>query len=308
MVNITTVTANKIIVDTDGHFFNTNEGVQFIDTGNLTGVNTTDTYYIESRDALGFVLKDVNDNTITVALQTGSTDAGTARMIIAETTVDTQGGQPWGDDSYKYQVLNGVQTYLLPISNPSGIGINELYLVGTEIVSTVNFPTTYVPDSPVPYTVEVVRGQRGTAQSAQADGAKIVRLIEQQNASYIFPNPITANGTTINVAEFSAAIKAGDLFRLNKTDLDTGGEYAKVTVINPADAQSFTINNGDFGSTVLPKDPLEVFKTISTTGNTQISGDVVIGYDVTKPFINAENDQNLADAYGKNSSEATDAH
>ena len=120
---------------------------------------------------------------------------------------------------------------------------------------------------------------------------KIVRLIEQQNASYIFPNPITANGTTINVAEFSAAIKAGDLFRLNKTDLDTGGEYAKITVINPADAQSFTINNGDFGSTVLPKDPLEVFKTISTTGNTQISGDVVIGYDVTKPFINAENDQ-----------------
>ena len=42
VVNITTVTANKIIVDTDGHFFNTNEGVQFIDTGNLTGVNTTD--------------------------------------------------------------------------------------------------------------------------------------------------------------------------------------------------------------------------------------------------------------------------
>ena len=134
------------------------------------------TYYIESRDALGFVIKDVNDNTITVALQQGSTDAGTARMIIAETTVDTQGGQPWGDDSYKYQVLNGVQTYLLPISNPSGIGINELYLVGTEIVSTVNFPTTYVPDSPVPYTVEVVRGQRGTAQSAQADGQEDCKI------------------------------------------------------------------------------------------------------------------------------------
>ena len=305
VVSITTVTANKIIADTDGHFFNTNEGVQFIDVGNLTGVNTTTTYFIESRDALGFVLKDVNDNTITVALQSGSTDAGTARMIIAETTVDTVGGQPWGDDSYKNQILNGVQTYLLPISNPSGIGINELYLVGTEIVSTVNFPTTYVPDSPVPYTVEVVRGQRGTAQSAQADGAKIVRLIEQQNASYISPNPITAPSTTINVAEFSAAIKAGDLFRLNKTDLDTGGEYAKITVINPADAQSFTINNGDFGSTVLPKDPLEVFKTISTTGNTQITGDVVIGYDTTKPFINATNDQNLADAIGKNNSEAT---
>jgi hypothetical protein len=307
VVNITTVTANKIIVDTSGHFFNTNESVQFIDVGNLTGVNTTSTYYIESRDALGFVLKDVNDNTITIALQSGSTDAGTARMVIAETTVDTVGGQPWGDDSYKNQILNGVQTYLLPISNPSGIGISELYLVGTEIVQTVNFPTTYVPDSPVPYTVEVIRGQRGTAQSAQADGQKVVRLIEQQNASYISPNPITAAGTTINVAEFSAAIKAGDLFRLNKTDLNTGGEYTRITVINPADAQSFTINNGDFGTTVLPKDPLEVFKTISTTGNTQISGDVVIGYDTTKPFINAANDQNLADAYGKNNSEATGA-
>jgi hypothetical protein len=307
IVNITTVTNNKILVDTSGHFFNTNEAIQFIDVGNLTGLSTSDTYYILSRDALGFTLKDVNDNQITIGLQSGSTDAGTARAKISETVIDTVGAQPWGDDSYKYQVLNGEQTWLMPISNPSGIGINELYLVGTEIIRTVNFPTTYVPDAPQPYTVEVTRGERGTAQSAHADGESLIRLVEQQNASYIFPNPLTALDSTINVAEFSAAIKQGDLFRLNKTDLDNGGEYVKITVINPADAQSFTINNGDFGTTVLPKDPLEVFKTITTTGNTQISGDVVIGYDTTKPFINAANDQNLADAYGKNSSEAIGA-
>ena len=156
VVNLTTVTANKIIVDTSGHFFNTNESVQFIDVGNLTGVNTTSTYYIESRDALGFVLKDVNDNTITIALQSGSTDAGTARMVIAETTVDTVGGQPWGDDSYKNQILNGVQTYLLPISNPSGIGISELYLVGTEIVQTIPLSKTELPlTSRSPLTVRL---------------------------------------------------------------------------------------------------------------------------------------------------------
>ena len=307
VVNVSTVTSNKIIVDSSGHFFNTNEAVKFIDVGNLTGVNTSNTYYIQSRDALGFVLKDVNDVTVVVGLQSGSNDAGSARMIIAETTVDTQGNQPWGDDTDKYRILNGVQTWLLPISNPSGIGINELYLVGTEIVKTINFPTTYVPDSPQPYTVEVTRGERGTAKSAQSDGQKILRLVEQQNASYIFPNPLTANSDTINVAEFSASIKEGDLFRLNKTDLNNGGEYVRITVINPADAQTFTINNGDFGTSVLPKNPLEVFKTISTTGNTQISGDVVIGYDTNKPFINAENDQNLADAYGKTSSQSTGA-
>ena len=92
---------------------------------------------------------------------------------------------------------------------------------------------------------------------------------------------------------------------MNKTDLNTGGEYVRISVINPADAQSFTINNGDFGNDAAPKDALEVFKVITTTGQTQVTGDVVIGYDTAKPFINATNDQNFADATGKQSSTAT---
>ena len=146
---------------------------------------------------------------------------------------------------------------MLPISNPSGIGINELYLVGTEIVKTVDFPTTYVPDAPVPYTVEVVRGQRGTAQSAQADGQKIQRLIEQQNASYIFPTQLpliapqlTLQNSLLLLKQVTYSVSIRQIWTLVVN-------MQKSRLINPADAQSFTINNGDFGSTVLPKTHLK---------------------------------------------------
>ena len=302
LVNIDTVVSNKLLVDSQGHYFNTNEAIQFIDVGNLTNLLVNTTYYIASRDALGFTLKDDQDNNITIGLQSGSSDAGTARARIFETNIDTEGAVPWGSNNDKYQIIDGQQTWLLPISNPNSIGINELYLIGTEIIRTINFPSTYVPDSPQPYTVEVTRAERGTFSTSHSDGEKIIRLVEQQNASYIFPSPLTPLDQAINVAEFSATVKAGDLFRLNKVDLDTGGEYVKITVINPADAQSFTINNGDFGTEILPENPLQVFKVISTTGNTQIIGDVVIGYDTTKPFINTTNDQALAQEFGETSS------
>jgi hypothetical protein len=131
-----------------------------------------------------------------------------------------------------------------------------------------------------------VRAQRGTKISSHASGNRIYRLVEQTNATYVFPSPITGTDTALNLAEFSASIKENDILRLNKINLDEGGEYVRVTQINPANAQTFTINNGDFGNEAISKNPLEVFKTITTTGNTQIVGDVVIGYDTNRPFIN----------------------
>jgi len=303
LVNIQTVVANKIIVDS--HWFSQNDAVEFIDTGNLTGLSSFTTYFIDQRDSTGFTLKDSSDNSIVISLQTGSNDAGTARVRLFATVIDTTGDVPWGSDAFKNRILDGKQTWNLPINNPTGIGINQLYLIGKEIVQTVNFPTSYVPNSPIPYVVEVTRAERGTSQTSHPDGERVYRLVEQQNASYITPNPISAVDEFINVAEFSANIKLGDLFRLNKLNLNEGGEYVRIATVNPADAQAFTINNGDFGNESISKDPLEVFKTISTTGNTQISGDVVIGFDTQKPFINAENDQNLADFYVNPSSTST---
>jgi hypothetical protein len=301
LVNIQTVVANKLIVTTS-HWFSQNDAVEFIDVGNLTGVIPFSTYYILERDSTGFTLKDSSDQLITIGLQTGSSDAGpTCRMRLFSINVDTAGDVPWGDDTYKNRILDGKQTWNLPISNPTGISINQLYLIGNEIVRTVNFPTPFVPNSPIPYIVEVTRGERGTAQTSHPDGERIARLVEQQNASYI-DEFLALASNAIKVAEFSANIRINDLFRLNKINLDEGGEYVRIDAVNPSDAQSFTINNGDFGTEADDRQALQVFKTISTTGNTQISGDVVIGYDVNKPFINPQNDLNLSDSYGYNSS------
>jgi len=304
IVNLQTVVANKIIV-TSSHWFSENDAVKFIDVGNLTGLSTSTTYYILSRDAVGFTLKDSSDNPVVVSLQTGFTDAGTARVQLQSIVIDTQGDTPWGDDTFKTRVVDGNQYWSLPLSNPTGIGINQLYLIGVEIVRTVGFPTPYVPNSPVPYTVEVERGQRGTAQVSHPDGERIYRLVEQQNASYITPSPLSGTDTALNLAEFSANVTVNDLLRLNKQSLNVGGEYVRVNQVNPAAAQSFTINDGNIGTTAIPREAQRVFRTISTTGDTQIIGDVVIGYDVNQPSLDVENTQRVADDKGYPSSTST---
>ena len=307
LLQIDTVNNNKLLVANPP--FSANDAVVFFDVGNLTGVSTNTTYFVAARDSAGFTVKDSSGNPITISLSSGSTDAGLARIRIFATEIDTVGDVPWGDDTYKTgnTTLDGKETYTLPINNPTGVSINQLLLIGTEIVKTVDYPSSFVADSPIPYTVEVTRGERGTAASSHPDGSRIFRMVEQQNASYIFPSPLTGTDTAINVAEFSAAIEVDDYFRLNKVDLNTGGEYVRINQINPADAQTFTINNGDFGDEATPKDALEVFKVITTTGQTQITGDVVIGYDTSKPFINPANDQNIADDTGYTNSTATGA-
>jgi hypothetical protein len=304
IVRLQTVVSNKLIV-LSSHWFSQNDAVKFIDVGNLTGVNTNTTYFILERDANGFTLKDSSNNLITIGLVDGFNDAGSARIQLLSTLVDTQGDVPWGSDDFITRVVDGVQYWSLPINNPTGIGINELFLINNEIIKTVGFPTTFTPNSPSPYTVEVTRGERGTARVSHPDGSKIFKLVEQENASYVFPSPVTPTDTALNVAEFSANIKVNDILRIGKINRDAGGEYVRVTVINPADAQTFTINDGDFGNEAISRNPLQMFKVISTTGNTQIIGDVIIGYDSTQSSLNPENDQNLRDRLGQLSSTAT---
>jgi len=287
--NVQTVTSNKLLVE--GHWFSQNDAVRFIDVGNLSGVSVNTVYYVRERDLAGFTLQNNSGGLITIGLIGGATNAGTARIGLSQTFVDTAGDLPWGDNSF----LNTDGTWTLPINNPRGIAINQLYLIGTEIVKTVSFPTSFNPDSPTTYTVRVERAQDGTARTSHPDGERLYRLVKQENASYIFPNPVLATATTVNIAEFSGTLRLGDLLRINKGLQNE--EYVRISQINTSDAQAFVINNGDFGTTVLPKNPLQMLKTISTTGNTQIIGDVIIGYDTSQNSENPANDLALADYY-----------
>jgi hypothetical protein len=307
VVNIQTVDDNKIIVQ-DSHWFSQNDAVKFVDVGNLVGVNTTTTYYILDRDALGFTLQDSSNNQIIISISSTFGDAGNARIQLFSTVIDTQGDIPWGSDSFKTRIVDGIQYWSLPISNPTGIGIGEFYLISNEIIRTVAFPTQFIPNNPIPYTIEVSRGERGTSLVSHPDGTRLFRLVEQENASAVSPNPANPEDTVLQIAEFSANLRVNDILRIGKINRDSGGEYIRVSIVNPANAQTFTITDGDFGNEAIPKNPLQVFKVISTTGDTQISGDVVIGYDTNQSTtLNPQNDLNLRDKYGFPSSTSTGA-
>ena len=99
MQDISTVSNNKLIIASSP--FSANDAVIFFDVGNLTGVSTNTTYYVAARDSAGFTLKDSNDVAVTIGLATGTTDAGTARVQLQSTRIDTVVDVPWGDDIFK---------------------------------------------------------------------------------------------------------------------------------------------------------------------------------------------------------------
>jgi hypothetical protein len=158
------------------------------------------------------------------------------------------------------------------LNNPQGISINDFLLIGTEIVKTTNFPTVNAP-----YTVTVSRAQEGTRAVDHSDNTRVVKLFRQQSATYIFPQPVNATTTSINLADFSGTINVNDILRINKGT--TSEEYVQITQINQSDAQFFVVNDGNVGTEAVPLTPKDVFKVISTTGDTTILGDVTIGYD-----------------------------
>ena len=283
---ITTVTAApnyKLLLDFN--YFTENDPVIFTDVGNLTGVQTGVTYYVLDSEGssltgaggtAGIILTTTpgSNTPIPIGLQSGTTDAGNAKIYLAFTSIQTQGDVPWGGPSFQ----NTDGSYRLYVNNPTGLAANQYLLINTEVLFTTNEPSlTY------PYYVDVQRGVDGTRLQAHPSGDRVYALGKEEGATYIFPNPIDSTSTSLNIGEFSAVVEPGDLFRLNAGG--AGEEWVRITQVNLSNAQKFVINNGDFGDQVSPLDPLEVFKVTSTTGNTRIVGDLTIGYDTSNSAL-----------------------
>jgi hypothetical protein len=290
ILQINAVVSNKL--NFSSNYLSQNDPVVFIDTGNLAGVLTNVVYFVKQSDSSGVTLTNVlNGNTITITLLQGFVDPGTARLRLKSTVIDTIGDEFWGSIDFE----NPDGSYRLPLNNSSNVVANQLYLIGTEIVRTISDPTPTRP-----FIVNVLRAQEGTVRVAHPDGEKVILLNKQESASYIFPNPISPTDSTVNIGELSAFLRVNDLFRLNKgTEFD---EFVKINVINTSDAQALTITNGDIGTEISPKNPLEMFKVISTTGNTQVIGNIIIGYDTNSLDENISNTIAVADAFGTTSS------
>jgi len=270
-VSLATVVSNKLLASAINitfftgykHYFTEGNAVKFQSVGNLSNVNTTTTYFIKDKDEQGFTLSTLGDlsTTHTIGLVGTATDAGNAVLILAFTSLDNQGA-----------ALTSATATVLEVNNPQGINIADFLLIGTEIVKT-----TSIPSPTKPYLVNVARGQEGTQPVTHADNTQIVKLVKQENAAFIFPNPVTATSTSVNLSDFTGTFANDDLLRLNKGTLSE--EYVKITAINTADAQSLVITNGNFGTASVPLTPKTTFSVISTTGDTFALGDVTIGYD-----------------------------
>ena len=305
---IDTVTAApnyKLLLDFN--YFTENDPVEFTDVGNLTNVTTGTTYYVlDSEGSLisnsggvsGIILTDTPGGTTPVAigLQGGATDAGNAKVILSFTSVDTEGAGPWGGPTFQ----NPDGSYRLYLNNPTGITANQLLLINTEILFTIDEPSFNAP-----YYVDVARAQDGTQLQEHPDGDRIFALGREIGATFIFPNPLTATETTLNIGEFSAVVEPGDLLRLNGGG--TTDEFVRVTQVNLSNAQSLIVNNGDFGDEINPLEPLDVFKVVSTTGNSRVIGDLTIGYDTSLSSLlddDVVNSNNVGDRFGRTSSTA----
>ena len=270
-VFLQTVITNKILVDQNvneifftgfKHYFAVGNPVKFVNTGNLNNVNNTTTYYILAQDETGFTLSTSIDGPVhPIGLIGSSTDAGNASIYLDFTSIDTTGSIS----------VNPTQT-TIELNNPQGISINDYLLIGTEIVRTTNFPSPTKP-----YIVSVQRGVDGTQPISHPDNTRVAKLFRQQNAAFIFPNPVIPTGTTLNLSDFSGTFNINDILRLNKGT--SSEEFVRINQINTSDAQSFVINDGDFGTESNPKDALTTFSVISTTGDTFALGDVTIGFD-----------------------------
>jgi len=250
------VASTKILLS--NNYFVPGNAVRFVALGNIGGVSTSVIYYVIESDSSGITISTtVGGSPIVINLNAGATGPGAAKIILDKTSVDTAGSN----------YLSSTAT-TIPINNSNNIGLNEFYLIGgIEIVKTVNIPTvTY------PFSMEVLRGQEGTVAVAHGDNATIVKLDKTENATFIFPSAIDGTSGTLNLAEFSGTFAIGDFLRIDKGT--SSEEYVKISVINESDAQTFSINNGATGSS-----KITTFNVVTTSGNTDIRGDVTIGFD-----------------------------
>lgn len=257
LVSITSpVSATKLLI-TNNTLVSGN-AIVFTSVGNLSGVNTTTTYFVVNADSNGITIATTSGGTpITITYVGGTSSPGLAAVRLQNTLVD-----PFGSSE-----VSSTSTSI-PINNPDGLDQIGIYLlINTEIVRTVNLPSSVIP-----YTVQVERGVDGTSAVAHQPGDRIVRLIKTDNATYIFPSSVTSNQTNVNLAEFSGAFKPNDILRIDKNT--SSEEFVTITTVNTSDAQTFSINNGGSGSS-----KLTTFNVVTTTGDTDILGDVTIGFD-----------------------------
>ena len=310
---VNTVTAGpnyKLLFDFN--YFVEGNPVIFTDIGNLTNVVVDTIYFVidsegssvsNTSGSSGIIISETpNGPALPIGLVGGATDAGNARIVLAQTQIDTSGGDAWGGSAFLQQPagFNGQDVYRLFLNNPQGVGANQYLLVNKEVLFTINEPSFDAP-----YFVDVVRAQDGTALVEHPDGDRIFGLGKEVAATYIFPSPLNATDTNLNVGEFTAVVEPGDLFRLNPAGASS--EWVRITNINLSDAQSLVVNNGDFGSELNPLEPYDVFKVVSTNGNTRIIGDLTIGYDTSIASLlddDVENSQEISARTSRSSSTA----
>jgi hypothetical protein len=243
--------------------------------------------------------------------------------VTIDRTIDTQGASLWtgsefivdSDDPSEYflpigEVSTNIQfevgAYLLidrsvavPQQNttvsPVGEQYSELLLV-TELTNLNNV-------SDLPLRVKVKRARNlldvngnmivdGTSPSGfkylrndHPDNAIIIRYNLSENVSFVDNANGLANGAVgalenLSTGVFSGTVKQGDIFRL------TDSELTFINAINLTSPQRFIINDGG-------NPAVNVFTVESTSGDTEILGNLTVNKDIRLLGSNTENNQRL---------------
>jgi len=212
-------------------------------------------------------------------------------------TIDSQGNALWGGTTFQ----EGTNTYYLPLNEAIGItdiAIGDFLLIdrgdttggsnqaNSEIVKVVTLINASNANDSEGYRVEVERAQEGTTlRTDHPDNCKVVKLLKQNNVSYLTQAIATAgsqgDSVSITTAEFGGSIKINDIIRLND------GELFNVSGISTdaSNIQGLRINDG------AEPTAFTVFEVLSTTGQTTIEGPTEVRNDITLTGSTSNNDK-----------------
>jgi hypothetical protein len=281
---------------------------QFLDaTGSLGGLGAAFTILIRF------------DFTIDITIESGGEGYADNETL---TITDAQlGGGGGGDLTFDVNGVNAAgNNYYLPITTPSvnDFQLGDLLLIDrqvgpqdatgqpiagytsdeskSEIVQVIGIDNISNPNDPQGFRLIVTRGIDGTASATDhPDSCVIAKLDKQSNSSYITGSDLDGNGeldepltgigadpanVNIGVAEFGGTITTQDYFRLS------GLEFCSIEQLISTSPQSLQINDGGDPAAI-------VFNVESTTGNTQIFGNITAGSGFNK-FTMDSNSGNTA--------------